>query len=45
MSVKQKRFGDSLQIYCHNMASGHPVEYLTLPAGEEENFSEVFGKR
>lgn len=31
-----------LQIYCKNMKKPAPEEFLSLPAGEEENFSEVY---
>ncbi|XP_031846558.1 A disintegrin and metalloproteinase with thrombospondin motifs 15 isoform X2 [Nomia melanderi] len=28
-------------IYCHGMATSEPKEYLTLPAGFEENYAEI----
>ncbi|KAI8501946.1 hypothetical protein Bbelb_203580 [Branchiostoma belcheri] len=31
----------SLRVYCHDMTSGNPKEFLTLPAGPEENYSIV----
>ncbi|XP_071481500.1 A disintegrin and metalloproteinase with thrombospondin motifs 9-like [Diadema antillarum] len=37
--------GRLLTIYCHGMASSTPAEYLTLPAGEAENYSEIYPKR
>nr|XP_006818840.1 PREDICTED: A disintegrin and metalloproteinase with thrombospondin motifs 9 [Saccoglossus kowalevskii] len=36
--------GRLLQVYCYNMISDNPSEYLTLPAGEAENFSEIYPK-
>uniref|UniRef100_A0A671LTY8 A disintegrin and metalloproteinase with thrombospondin motifs 9-like n=1 Tax=Sinocyclocheilus anshuiensis TaxID=1608454 RepID=A0A671LTY8_9TELE len=33
------------QIYCSEMNTDSPKEYITLITGEEENFSEVFGYR
>lgn len=33
------------QIYCKDMRKSNPVEYLSLPAGEEANFAEVYGER
>lgn len=36
--------GTFLEVYCHRMRS-QPVEYITLPAGEKENYSEVYDKR
>ncbi|XP_076845270.1 A disintegrin and metalloproteinase with thrombospondin motifs 9 [Brachyhypopomus gauderio] len=37
--------GKALRIYCSQMNTDSPVEYITLPTGEQENFSEVFGLR
>ena len=37
--------GRLLQVYCHGMRKSKPREYLTLPAGEKENFSEIYEKR
>ena len=37
--------GKNVSIYCHDMNSTIPKEYLTLKAGESENYSEVYGKR
>ena len=37
--------GKNVSIYCHDMNSTLPKEYLTLKAGETENYSEVYGKR
>ncbi|KAJ7983793.1 hypothetical protein DPEC_G00371300, partial [Dallia pectoralis] len=37
--------GKALKIYCAGMLTDRPREYITLTAGEEENFSEVFGFR
>uniref|UniRef100_A0A1B6E0Y8 Peptidase M12B domain-containing protein n=1 Tax=Clastoptera arizonana TaxID=38151 RepID=A0A1B6E0Y8_9HEMI len=37
--------GRNLSIYCHNMATSNPVEFLTLPTGETENYSEAYGLR
>ncbi|XP_072571069.1 A disintegrin and metalloproteinase with thrombospondin motifs 9 isoform X2 [Paramormyrops kingsleyae] len=37
--------GRALTIYCADMHSGSPKEYITLRAGSTENFSEVFGFR
>ncbi|XP_078001337.1 A disintegrin and metalloproteinase with thrombospondin motifs 9-like [Glandiceps talaboti] len=36
--------GRTLQIYCHAMHTTNPSEYLSLPAGEAENFSEIYAK-
>ena len=35
----------SVQVYCYNMQKSHPREYITLPAGETENYSEVYHHR
>uniref|UniRef100_A0A8C2K2Q1 ADAM metallopeptidase with thrombospondin type 1 motif, 9 n=1 Tax=Cyprinus carpio TaxID=7962 RepID=A0A8C2K2Q1_CYPCA len=37
--------GDWQEIYCSEMNTDSPKEYITLITGEEENFSEVFGYR
>lgn len=34
-----------IQVYCSQMRKSKPVEYLSLLAGEGENYSEVFDKR
>ncbi|KAI8490377.1 hypothetical protein Bbelb_316450 [Branchiostoma belcheri] len=31
----------SLRVYCHDMASGNPKEFLSLPAGRDENYAIV----
>lgn len=38
--------GRNMSIYCQGMNSTHapPAEYLTLPAGEEGNFAEIYDK-
>ena len=30
-----------MSVFCHNMNSSAPREYLSLPTGEMENYSEV----
>ncbi|KAI8494032.1 hypothetical protein Bbelb_283790 [Branchiostoma belcheri] len=35
----------SLRVYCHNMASEQPEEFLTLPSGPENNFANIFADR
>ncbi|XP_066273809.1 uncharacterized protein [Branchiostoma lanceolatum] len=35
----------SIRVYCHNMASGNPEEFLTLPSGPENNYAIVFADR
>ncbi|KAI8516799.1 hypothetical protein Bbelb_053800 [Branchiostoma belcheri] len=35
----------SLRVYCHNMASGNPKEFLSLPSGPDENYATVFSDR
>ncbi|XP_066301926.1 uncharacterized protein [Branchiostoma lanceolatum] len=35
----------SLRVYCHDMASGNPKEFLTLPKGPDENYAIVFSDR
>ncbi|XP_030632604.1 A disintegrin and metalloproteinase with thrombospondin motifs 9 [Chanos chanos] len=37
--------GKALKIYCSEMDTDNPKEYITLMTGERENFSEVFGFR
>ena len=37
--------GKNVSIYCHIMNTTMPREYLTLPMGKEQNYSEVFGMR
>jgi hypothetical protein len=37
--------GISVSIYCHGMSTDSPQEYLSLPAGEDENFSEIYDRR
>lgn len=32
-------------VYCHNMASDNPVEYITLPAGHSQNEAYVFDQK
>ena len=34
-----------VQIYCNEMDGAHPKEYLTLVAGDGDNYSEVYDKR
>ncbi|XP_072027188.1 A disintegrin and metalloproteinase with thrombospondin motifs 9-like isoform X2 [Amphiura filiformis] len=34
-----------LSVYCYNMASTAPIEFISLLAGETENFSEMYPKR
>ncbi|XP_065348450.1 A disintegrin and metalloproteinase with thrombospondin motifs 9 isoform X3 [Cloeon dipterum] len=35
-------FGMNISVYCHEMHSHSPKEYLSLPTGEQENYSEFF---
>eukprot|EP00058_Branchiostoma_floridae_P000417 XP_002585905.1 hypothetical protein BRAFLDRAFT_110811 [Branchiostoma floridae] len=35
----------SLRVYCHDMASEKPKEFLTLPSGPDENYAIFFGDR
>ncbi|XP_078611054.1 tryptase-like [Branchiostoma floridae x Branchiostoma japonicum] len=35
----------ALRVYCHDMASGEPKEFLTLPSGPDENYAIFFGDR
>ncbi|CAK9832636.1 A disintegrin and metalloproteinase with thrombospondin motifs 9 [Anthophora retusa] len=37
--------GRSMLIYCYDMSSSHPKEYLTLQAGYRENYAEVNNRR
>lgn len=37
--------GKNMTIYCHEMSTAEPREYLTLPAGASENFAEIYDKR
>lgn len=37
--------GRNMTIYCHGMSSVEPREYLTLPAGDSENYAEIYDKR
>ncbi|XP_015110053.1 A disintegrin and metalloproteinase with thrombospondin motifs gon-1 isoform X1 [Diachasma alloeum] len=37
--------GKNMSIYCHDMATSEPREYLTLPAGDRENYAEIYDKR
>ena len=37
--------GRNVTVYCHDMKSSAPREFLTLPTGQTENYSEVFGLR
>lgn len=37
--------GKNMTIYCHGMSSTDPREYLTLPAGDSENYAEIYDKR
>ena len=36
-------FSNRAKIYCHDMNTPHPREYLTLPTGTDENFSYTSG--
>ncbi|XP_078607085.1 uncharacterized protein LOC144879470 [Branchiostoma floridae x Branchiostoma japonicum] len=35
----------SISVYCHNMASENPEEFLSLPSGPEKNYAIVFADR
>ncbi|XP_035673972.1 uncharacterized protein LOC118414203 [Branchiostoma floridae] len=35
----------ALRVYCHDMASLKPKEFLTLPSGPDENYAIFFGDR
>ena len=37
--------GKNITVFCHQMNTSLPKEYLTLHSGEKENFSEIYGKR
>lgn len=37
--------GRNISVFCHQMSSNWPKEYLSLPKGEQENYSEVYGMR
>ena len=37
--------GKNVSIFCHKMSTSMPKEYLSLPSGEKENYSEVYGWR
>lgn len=37
--------GINVSIYCYGMSTYSPQEYLSLPAGEDENFSEIYDRR
>ncbi|XP_057333026.1 A disintegrin and metalloproteinase with thrombospondin motifs 9-like isoform X2 [Microplitis mediator] len=37
--------GKNMSIFCHHMATNEPREYLTLPAGDRENYAEIYDKR
>ncbi|KAG8040963.1 hypothetical protein G9C98_001951 [Cotesia typhae] len=37
--------GKNMSIYCHDMGTSEPKEYLTLPAGDRENYAEIYDKR
>ena len=37
--------GKNVSIYCHGMNSSMPEEFVTLPTGEQENYSEIYGMR
>ncbi|XP_076351798.1 A disintegrin and metalloproteinase with thrombospondin motifs 9-like isoform X2 [Tachypleus tridentatus] len=37
--------GHSIKVYCSRMNSSHPQEYIKLPSGESDNFSEIYNKR
>lgn len=34
-----------VSIYCHNMNSRQPAEFITLKSGESQNFAEIYEKR
>ncbi|XP_075230362.1 ADAM metallopeptidase with thrombospondin type 1 motif A isoform X2 [Lycorma delicatula] len=35
----------NLSVYCHNMNTSHPKEYITLPTGDRENYAEIYDCR
>jgi hypothetical protein len=37
--------GKNVSVYCHGMNSSMPEEFVTLPTGEQENYSEIYGMR
>nr|XP_050844302.1 A disintegrin and metalloproteinase with thrombospondin motifs 9 isoform X2 [Vespula vulgaris] len=37
--------GKTMSIYCHEMSTFKPREYLTLTAGDQENYAEIYDKR
>ncbi|XP_053671313.1 A disintegrin and metalloproteinase with thrombospondin motifs 9 [Anopheles nili] len=37
--------GTMVKIYCHDMATGSPKEYLTLPSGPSENYAIYINRR
>ena len=37
--------GRNISVFCHQMSSNWPKEFLSLPKGEQENYSEVYGMR
>ena len=37
--------GKNVSVYCHSMNTSTPKEFISLPSGERENYSEVFGMR
>lgn len=37
--------GRYVKIFCSKMNSSQPQEYITLPRGEQDNYSEVYSKR
>lgn len=37
--------GRQMTVYCHGMNTAEPREYLTLPAGDQENYAEIYDKR
>ena len=41
LAVKQDSETHMVKIYCHEM-NGAPQEFITLPAGEEENYSKTY---
>ena len=36
---------DSTRVYCHNVSSQEPREYITVPSAEDKNFARIFGRR
>ncbi|XP_066295887.1 A disintegrin and metalloproteinase with thrombospondin motifs 9-like [Branchiostoma lanceolatum] len=35
----------SIRVYCHNMSSNNPAEFLPLPSGPDSNFASRYGDR